>query len=170
MEITRWFLPQAKNTTFFYRIKGHLWNNFASYVSSAPNLDLQWLLNGSRVSHWIHLWHRQEDPISMLETIIGLLFLGSIVFVATTGESSSDKKEDEKDANEVNNEETTSYNHKPVMEQKTSESTSLPPPEPWAVDPSWYFHPKHDSWVIMVQDNGRRRMAKKEEKYRPNLG
>ncbi|MBW8072925.1 MAG: hypothetical protein GJU77_04465 [Ferrovum sp.] len=66
----------------------------------------------------------------MLETIIGLLFLGSIVFVATTGESSSDKKEDEKDANEVNNEETTSYNHKPVMEQKTSESTSLPPPEP----------------------------------------
>ncbi|NDU85533.1 MAG: hypothetical protein G3H99_02855 [Ferrovum sp.] len=32
----------------------------------------------------------------MLETIIGLLFLGSIVFVATTGERSSDKKDSEK--------------------------------------------------------------------------
>lgn len=32
----------------------------------------------------------------MLETIIGLLFLGSIVFVATTGERSSETKESHK--------------------------------------------------------------------------
>ncbi|WP_297450135.1 hypothetical protein [Ferrovum sp.] len=66
----------------------------------------------------------------MLETIIGLLFLGSIVFVATTGESSTDKKQDEKDENEVSLNETTSYNHKPAVEQKNSKSTPPPPPEP----------------------------------------
>jgi uncharacterized Zn finger protein (UPF0148 family) len=67
----------------------------------------------------------------MLETIIGLLFLGSIVFVATTGERRTDEKNekdtpktDEKDTPKEVPQETTNKSSETKQETAKPDTTS----------------------------------------------
>ncbi|WP_297485030.1 hypothetical protein [Ferrovum sp.] len=101
-----------------------------SKVLSLPK-DVTIFFTGRKDAYGIIPLHQSgRTQHFMLETIVGLLFLGSIVFVATTGESSTDKKEDEKEdkkyENKENPDETVKYDYHPEKGQGTTEPT--PPP------------------------------------------